>query len=137
MAAILALVGLVMLPVIHFSVVWWHSLHQGETLLAKGGPKLAAVYLAPLLSMIGGYLLLFGALWLSRSGTEVPGGGRSRRSRRREPDRPDDVGPLRRYVVAAYGISAFGLTTLTVWTLVRAAYWKRRADRATARRRPR
>ncbi len=71
MAAILALVGLVMLPVIHFSVVWWHSLHQGETLLAKGGPKLAAVYLAPLLAMIGGYLLLFGALWLSRIQAEV------------------------------------------------------------------
>ena len=41
------------------------------------------------------------------------------------------------YVVAAYGISAVGLTTLTIWTLARGIYWKRRADRATARRRPR
>ena len=71
MAAILALVGLVMLPVIHFSVVWWRSLHQGETLLAKGGPKLASVYLSPLLAMIGGYLLLFGALWLAAVRAEV------------------------------------------------------------------
>ncbi len=41
------------------------------------------------------------------------------------------------YVVAAYGISAVGLTTLTVWTLVRSAVWKRRAERAAQRRRPR
>src|ERR1700761_47227 len=44
-AAILALVGLANLPVIHFSVVWWNSLHQGESIFTKGGPKLAAVYL--------------------------------------------------------------------------------------------
>src|SRR5579864_3010950 len=47
-AAILALVGVVNLPIIHFSVTWWNSLHQGETIFAPGGSKLAAVYQAPL-----------------------------------------------------------------------------------------
>ena len=41
------------------------------------------------------------------------------------------------YVAAAYGISGGGLLALTVWTLARGAYWKRRADRATSRRRSR
>jgi heme exporter protein C len=39
--AILALVGLVNLPVVHWSVNWWNSLHQGVTVFAEGGPKMA------------------------------------------------------------------------------------------------
>lgn len=70
-AAILALVGLVNLPVIHFSVVWWNSLHQGESLLVAGGPKLAAVYVAPLAMMSLGYGFVFAALWLVRIRAEV------------------------------------------------------------------
>ena len=31
-SSILALVGAVNLPIVHYSVVWWKSLHQGETL---------------------------------------------------------------------------------------------------------
>ena len=41
------------------------------------------------------------------------------------------------YVATAYAISAAGVLALTGWTLARAAYWKRRAVRATARRRSR
>ena len=70
-AAILALVGVINLPIIHFSVVWWNSLHQGESIFTPGGPKLAAVYLWPLGLMSLGYALLFGALWLVRTRTEV------------------------------------------------------------------
>ena len=70
-AAILALVGVVNLPIIHYSVVWWNSLHQGETVLASGGSKASAVYLWPLLLMALGYTLLFGSLWLVRIRTEV------------------------------------------------------------------
>ena len=70
MAAILGLVGLVMLPVIHFSVVWWNSLHQGSTVLAGGG-KRAAAYRLPFWSMAFAYLSLFGALWLVRIRGEV------------------------------------------------------------------
>jgi len=70
--AILALVGLINLPVIHFSVYWWNSLHQGSsTFRAEAGDRLPDVYLTPLLLMSLAYLGLFGALWLVRIRTEV------------------------------------------------------------------
>jgi len=70
-AAILALIGLVNLPIIHYSVNWWNTLHQGSSLLKTGGPGLAPVYLAPLLVMLAAYAVLFGALWLVRIRAEV------------------------------------------------------------------
>ena len=69
--AILALVGLVNLPVVHWSVNWWNSLHQGVTVFAKGGPKMAPVFLAPLLLMVLAYMAAFGSLWLVRIRGEV------------------------------------------------------------------
>ena len=69
--AILALVGLVNLPIVHWSVTWWNSLHQATTVFAKGGPKMAAVYLTPLLLMVVAYMAAFGALWLVRIRGEV------------------------------------------------------------------
>jgi heme exporter protein C len=70
-SAILALVGLVNLPVVKFSVDWWSTLHQGESIFLRSGPKLAGVYLQPLALMGLGYLLLFTSLWLVRTRTEV------------------------------------------------------------------
>ncbi len=70
-AAILALVGAVNLPVIEFSVEWWTTLHQGESILRKGGPLIASVYLWPLFAMTSGYTFLFFALWLKRIETEI------------------------------------------------------------------
>ena len=70
-SAVLALVGAVNLPIIHFSVEWWSSLHQGPTLIRKGGPAIDAAMLYPLLAMILGFTLIFGALLLRRVRTEV------------------------------------------------------------------
>jgi len=71
-AAILALVGLVNLPVIHFSVVWWNSLHQGATVFAaKAENRLPAAYLIPMALMALGYTSAFGSLWLVRIRAEV------------------------------------------------------------------
>jgi heme exporter protein C len=70
-SAILALVGAVNLPVIEFSVDWWTTLHQGESILRKGGPLIASVYLWPLFAMALGYTFLFFALWLVRIRTEI------------------------------------------------------------------
>jgi heme exporter protein C len=70
-AAILAMVGVVNLPIVHFSVEWWNSLHQGQSVMAKGGPRMPAAYLTPLLLMTLGYTTLFGALWLVRIRAEV------------------------------------------------------------------
>ena len=70
-SAILALVGAVNLPIVHWSVTWWNTLHQGESIFRKEGPALAAVYLWPLGIMGLGYACLFGALWLVRIRAEV------------------------------------------------------------------
>ena len=70
-SAILALVGLINVPIVHFSVVWWNSLHQGESIFRKGGPAMAGVYLWPVAFMSLAYLCLFGALWLVRTRAEV------------------------------------------------------------------
>ena len=70
-SAVLALVGAVNVPIIHFSVEWWSSLHKGPTLMKKGGPAMDAAMLYPLLAMILGFTLIFGALLLRRVRTEV------------------------------------------------------------------
>jgi heme exporter protein C len=70
-AAILALVGLVNLPIIEFSVEWWNSLHQGESIFRAGGPAIATVFLIPLGLMGLGYMFAFGALWMERTRAEV------------------------------------------------------------------
>jgi len=70
-SAVLALVGAVNVPIIHFSVEWWSSLHQGPTLVREGGPAIETAMLYPLLAMIFGFMLLFGALILVRLRTEV------------------------------------------------------------------
>ena len=70
-SAILALVGVINVPIVHGSVTWWNSLHQGESIFRKGGPVISEVYLWPLGLMALGYTLLFGALWLVRTRAEV------------------------------------------------------------------
>ncbi len=67
-AAILALVGVVDLPIIYFSVDWWNTLHQGESIFAG---KIAPVFMWPLMLMMAGYVFLFGALWMVRIRTEI------------------------------------------------------------------
>jgi heme exporter protein C len=67
-AAILALIGVVNIPIIKFSVEWWSTLHQGETIMAG---KLALVYLPPFLLMMAGYMLLFLTLWMIRIRTAI------------------------------------------------------------------
>jgi heme exporter protein C len=69
-SAVLALVGAVNVPIIHFSVEWWSSLHQGPTLIAENA-VIGADKLYPLLAMIAGFTLVFGALLLRRVRTEV------------------------------------------------------------------
>lgn len=67
-AAILALVGAVNIPIIKFSVEWWNTLHQGETITTG---KLASVYVPALLTMMLGYFLLFITLWMIRIRTAI------------------------------------------------------------------
>lgn len=69
--AILALVGLINLPIVHYSVVWWNTLHQGSSVFRADGPAMPLSYLAPLLTLTLAYMAAFGALWLVRIRSEV------------------------------------------------------------------
>lgn len=61
--AILTLVGFVDLPIIHYSVYWWNTLHQGATLSVFTKPKIASSMLYPLLLMLMGFV--FYCLWIA------------------------------------------------------------------------
>lgn len=53
-AGVMALVGVVNVPVIHFSVQWWNTLHQGATITRLDKPAIATQMLWPLLINIVG-----------------------------------------------------------------------------------
>jgi heme exporter protein C len=65
LAAILCLAGLINLPIVHFSVDWWSTLHQPASILRAEGPSIHPSMLAPLLTMAGAYAALFTALLLA------------------------------------------------------------------------
>lgn len=68
--AILALVGAVDVPIIHFSVQWWTTLHQGAS-LSLSGSSIAPSMLWPLLTMIFGFTCYFAWLLTIRLRTEI------------------------------------------------------------------
>lgn len=51
-AGLLAIVGVALLPVIRYSVVWWNSLHQGQTISLFGKSTMDASMVQPLIWMI-------------------------------------------------------------------------------------
>jgi heme exporter protein C len=65
LAAIFGLVGAVNLPVIHYSVLWWRSLHQGQS-IGLSGSSIDGSMLLPLLGSAIGFTLLFAAVVLMR-----------------------------------------------------------------------
>lgn len=69
--AVLALVGVVNLPIIKFSVDWWNTLHQPASVMRVGGPSIAISMLAPLLIMAVGFALLFAVLLMLRMRTAL------------------------------------------------------------------
>jgi heme exporter protein C len=70
-AAILALVGAVNVPIIHYSVVWWNTLHQPASVFRIGGPSIDPSLLAPLLVMALAFTLLFILLHLIAMRAEI------------------------------------------------------------------
>jgi heme exporter protein C len=67
-AAVVGVVGFVNVPVVHFSVVWWRTLHQPPTVLRPGGPSsdIEPVMLVALLSGVVAFTLGAGWLYLRR-----------------------------------------------------------------------
>jgi heme exporter protein C len=58
-ASILAVIGVINLPIIHFSVEWWHTLHQGATITKLDTPSIHPAMLWPLLVMAVGAQFAF------------------------------------------------------------------------------
>jgi heme exporter protein C len=66
MGAILALVGVVNLPIVKFSVDWWNTLHQPASVARLAAPGMHISMLGPLLTCAVGFSLLFMTLVLAR-----------------------------------------------------------------------
>ena len=66
-SALLALVGVVNIPIIYFSVQWWNTLHQGSTISLTAAPKMATVMLMALLLMTVSFWAYSFAVALTRS----------------------------------------------------------------------
>jgi heme exporter protein C len=72
MAALFGLVGAVNLPIIHYSVIWWNTLHQGQSIsFLRASSTIAAPMLWPLLGAALGFTLLFAAIVLMRMRAEL------------------------------------------------------------------
>ena len=70
-AAIFTLTAVVIIPIIHFSVVWWNTLHQPASVFRMGGPAIAAAMLWPLLIMALAFTCLFFTLHLMAIRNEI------------------------------------------------------------------
>ena len=70
-ASILTLVGVINLPIIHYSVVWWNTLHQGATTSKFEKPSMTPEMLWPLLIMIVAFAAFLGTLTLMRFRNEL------------------------------------------------------------------
>ena len=67
----LALVGLVNIPIIHFSVEWWNTLHQGATVTKFDKPSIDTRMLIPLLVMWLAFMTYYATTVLMRARVEV------------------------------------------------------------------
>lgn len=69
--AILSLVGVVNIPIIHYSVIWWHSLHQGPTISKLDKPSIELSMLWPLLTMAIAFKIFYAIAFLLRARNEL------------------------------------------------------------------
>lgn len=76
--AVLILVGVVNIPIIHYSVEWWNTLHQGPTVTKLDKPSIHLSMLVPLLLMAGAFQFYYFTVVLMRARAELL--GRERRS---------------------------------------------------------
>jgi heme exporter protein C len=71
LAALFGLVGAINLPIIHYSVMWWRTLHQGQSISISGGSSIDGALLWPLPLTLLGFTALFGAAVLMRMRAEL------------------------------------------------------------------
>jgi heme exporter protein C len=125
-SAVLAVVGIVNVPIIHYSVLWWNTLHQGPTISGFGEIAMDTSMLIPFLIMVAGFTAL---------------AGRDRRARARhalalEP-RPGGRGMSEFFSMGgngAYVWSAYGITlAVLIWNVWAARSRLKRNLRLAAR----
>jgi heme exporter protein C len=70
-SAILAIVGVINVPIIHYSVEWWNTLHQGPTITKFDTPSITMDMLWPILVMAIGFKLYLFTVGLWRCRAEI------------------------------------------------------------------
>lgn len=70
-SAVLAIVGVVNIPIIRYSVEWWNSIHQAPSVMKMDRPSMPFDMLVPLLIMLLGFTLYFAAVMLVRLRAEI------------------------------------------------------------------
>jgi heme exporter protein C len=70
-SAVLALVGVINIPIIHYSVMWWNTLHQGATVSRMDAPAMHWTMLVPLLLMAVAFNFYFAMALMIRARNEV------------------------------------------------------------------
>ena len=70
-ASILALVGAINIPIIHYSVIWWNTLHQSASVSKFDNPSIEMRMLIPLLCMTGAFKLFYLCVLLINSRSEL------------------------------------------------------------------
>jgi heme exporter protein C len=70
-SALLAIIGVVNVPIIKYSVEWWNTLHQPATISKLGKPSMDFDMLIWLLVMLAGFMCFFAAVLLTRVRAEV------------------------------------------------------------------
>lgn len=63
-SGLITLIGLVNIPIVHFSVNWWNTLHQGASISFFGKSHIAPSILHPLIAMMMGFVLYYVAILL-------------------------------------------------------------------------
>ena len=147
LTAILALVGIVMLPIIKFSVNFGNTLHQPASVIRVGGPTIDASLLTPLLIMAAGFTLLFAAMHVKAMRNEIPapapqgvadGGSGARavgpaRGGRVGIRHLMDLGPHAAFIWTAYTITFVVVSGLIAWLVADGRAQQRGLDELAAR----
>jgi heme exporter protein C len=68
-ASVVALIGIINVPIVKFSVDFWNSLHQPASVFKSGGPAIDPSMLKPLIIMFLAYMTFFIAMLLLRTKT--------------------------------------------------------------------
>ena len=69
LAAVFGIIGFLNVPVVHFSVLWWRSLHQPPTVIRPGDPTIDHLLLAELLASVVSFTITY--VWLLRQRVEL------------------------------------------------------------------